>query len=328
MKCELAQESIALAAYDELTDEQAHELSQHVETCQRCQQELQAMRELVHALSLVPVAEPSPNLMTSSRLRLEEALDNLPPAGMFHRARSAFSGTMTQLRMMPSMAAVLVLAGGALGAGAMHTFGAQSAAPALSAVAAPLEPAALNAPADSTTAPSIANISNVESQPGSNNVAVEYNQLVPARLEGSLEDPQIRRLLVAAAQNGEDPNVQDNSVRLLADECRAGHECSEGPIRSALLSVLRKDKDPGVRAQALLGLEPYVVNDERVRDAVLEAIMHDKSPLVRADAIRMLQPVQGDSTVRLVLHRMAAQEKNKICRTASRQILSGTPEVQ
>lgn len=328
MKCELAQEYIALAAYDELTDEQAHELSQHLETCQRCHQETQAMSELVHALSIAPMAEPSPNFLTSSRLRLEEALDNLPPAGILDRARSAFGGTMTQLRMMPAMAAVLVLAGAALGAGVMHTFSTRGAAPGVSVVAPPLEPTALGAPAENTTPPSIANISNVESQPGSNNVSVEYNQLVPARLEGSLEDPRIRRLLVAAAQNGDDPSVQDNSVRLLADECRAGHECSEGPIRTALLNALRKDKDPGVRAQALLGLEPYVVNDERVRDAVLEAIMHDQSPLVRADAIRMLQPVQGDSTVRLVLHRMASQQKNQSLRTASRQILSGTPEVQ
>jgi hypothetical protein len=57
-------------------------------------------------------------------------------------------------------------------------------------------------------------------------------------------------------------------------------------------------------------------------------MMHDTSPVVRADAIRMIQPVQGDSAVRVVLHRMAAQEKNQSLRTASRQILSETPEVQ
>ena len=40
MKCELAQEYIALESYDELTDEQAHALSQHLQSCQHCQVEL------------------------------------------------------------------------------------------------------------------------------------------------------------------------------------------------------------------------------------------------------------------------------------------------
>jgi hypothetical protein len=326
MKCECAQELIALDAYDELSDEQAHDLSQHLESCPRCKQELRAMHELVHALSLAPINEPHPNLLIASRLRLEEALDNLPPSGIFGRMRSTVAGSMTQLRMMPAMAALLVVAGAALGASAMHTYSARGAAPEVAGVATPLAPSALSGQGPDSA--NIANISNVESQPGTNNVSVEYNRLVPAHFEGSLEDPETRRLLVAAAQSGEDPSVQDNSVRLLADECRAGHQCTDGPIRSALLNALRHDSDAGVRAQALLGLEPYVVNDQRVRDAVLEAMMHDSSPVVRADAIRIIQPVQGDSVVRLVLHRMASQEKNPSLRTASRQVLSEAPEVQ
>ena len=42
MNCERAQEYIALDAYDELTDEQVHDLGQHLATCPRCQQESQA----------------------------------------------------------------------------------------------------------------------------------------------------------------------------------------------------------------------------------------------------------------------------------------------
>ena len=328
MKCELAQEYIALDAYDELTDEQAHDLGQHLESCPRCQQESQAMHELVHALSLVPKEEPSPNLLTASRVRLEEALDNLPPVGIFGRMRSAARGTLTQLRMMPAMAAVLVLAGVGLGAGAMHTFSTHGAAAGVAEIATPLGDTAFSQPTQLAEGASIANISNVQSQPGSNSVSVEYNRLVPEHLEGSLEDPQIRHLLVMALQSGEDPDVQDHSVRLLAGECRAGHECNSGPVRDALLSALNRDKDATVRSEALRGLEPFVANDLKVRDAVLCAMMHDPSPMVRADAIRIIQPVNGDSTVRLVLHRMAAEEKNPSVRTASRQVLNDTPEVQ
>lgn len=328
MNCESAQGYIALDAYDELTDEQTHELGQHLEQCQRCQQEMQAMYELVHALSLMPVDEPSANLLTSSRMRLEEALDNLPAAGIFGRIGSSFRGAMTQLSLMPSMAAALLLVGAALGAGAMHAFSTRGAAEGIAVVATPLGAGAFSAPDRLSDGASIANISNVESQPGSSNISVEYNRLVPDRLQGSLDDPEIRHLLVVAAQNAEDPGVQGNSVRLLADECRSGRKCTDGPIRAALLNALRRDKDAGVRAQALEGLEQYVSTDLKVRDAVLEAMMHDASPIVRADAIRMIEPVQGDSTVRLVLQRLAEQEKNRSVRSASRQVLSETPEVQ
>lgn len=328
MNCESAQEYIALDAYDELSDEQMHDLSLHLESCQRCQQEMKAMHELVHALSLAPVDEPSANLIASSRLKLEEALDNLPPVSIFGRASAALRGAMTQVSMMPAMAAVLVIAGAGLGAGAMHTLNTRGAADTVAGVATPLSGTAFTPPDQPADGATIANISNVESQPGSNNVSVEYNRLVPDHFVGSLEDPQIRRLLVVAAQNGEDPNVQGNSVRLLADECRAGHQCTDGPVRGTLLNALLHDKDAGVRTLALEGLEQYVSTDLRVRDAVLKAIMHDPSPKVRAEAILAIQPVQGDSTVRVVLHRLAEQEKNQSVRTASRQMLNEAPQVQ
>ena len=52
--------------------------------------------------------------------------------------------------------------------------------------------------------------------------------------------------------------MQQNSVSLLADECQAEHQCSDGPVRKALLVALRYDKDDEVRLKALNGLKPYV----------------------------------------------------------------------
>ena len=57
---------------------------------------------------------------------------------------------------------------------------------------------------------------------------MNYNRLVPETMEGSLDDPEIRKLLMmgmnAAATNG----VRADSVALLAHECEAGHRCSRG----------------------------------------------------------------------------------------------------
>ncbi len=130
----------------------------------------------------------------------------------------------------------------------------------------------------------IANISSIVRKPNSHLVEVRYNQLVPQQIEGSLDDPAIRQLLMLASQNSASAGVRDDSVGLLAAECKAGHSCQAAGIRDALMVALRYDKNAGVREKALEGLEPYVAEDVRVRDAVLEALMNDAAPKIRTAA--------------------------------------------
>ncbi len=124
-------------------------------------------------------------------------------------------------------------------------------------------------------------------------VEVRYNQLVPQRMQGSLDDPAIRQLLMLASENSASAGVRDDSVGLMAAECRAGHSCQAAGIRDALMVALRYDKNAGVREKALKGLEPYVLEDVRVRDAVLEALMNDGDARIRTAAINILEPVEA-----------------------------------
>ncbi|MGA3082664.1 MAG: HEAT repeat domain-containing protein, partial [Terracidiphilus sp.] len=174
----------------------------------------------------------------------------------------------------------------------------------------------------------IASISSIVQQPNSHLVEVRYNQLVPQRIQGSLDDPAIRQLLMLASENSASAGLRDDSVGLLAAECRAGHSCQGAGIRDALMVALRYDKNAGVRQKALQGLEPYVAADVRVRDAVLEALMNDADPRIRTDAINILEPVEGDTSVRQVLHSVANTDQNPYIRTVSRQVLNSVPEIQ
>jgi len=174
----------------------------------------------------------------------------------------------------------------------------------------------------------ITNISSIVRQPNSEMVEVRYNQIVPQQMEGSLDDPKIRELLMLASENSASAGVRDDSVGLLAAECRAGHSCQASGIRDALMVALRYDKNAGVRLKALDGLQSYVVDDTRVRDAVLEALMYDADPKIRTEAVTILEPVEADTTVRQVLHSVATTDQNSYIRTASRQVLSRVPEIQ
>jgi hypothetical protein len=174
----------------------------------------------------------------------------------------------------------------------------------------------------------VAGVSGIVRQPNSEIVDVSYSQLVPRQIEGSLDNPAIRQLLMLASENAVSPGVRDDSVSLMAAECRAGHSCQASGIRDALMIALRYDKSSKVRQKALEGLEPYVAEDVRVRDAVLEALLNDNDPAGRSEAISLLQPVDADSSVRQVLYSVSNSDQSPQIRNVSRQVLSHAPEIQ
>jgi hypothetical protein len=174
----------------------------------------------------------------------------------------------------------------------------------------------------------IADVSSISLEPGSENVEVRFERVTPETAFGTLDDPQIRQLLLLGARNRANPMVHDDSVQLLAQECEAGHQCTDGPIRNALMVALRYDKDARVRRKALEGLQPYIGVDNSVRDAVLEALMHDADAQVRTEAIGLLEPVDADSSVREVLETVANRDRNPQIRNMSRQYLEQVSQIQ
>jgi hypothetical protein len=257
-------------------------------------------------------------------MRLEEALDALPPWRWYERLGQRVMNGFAGLQAAPVAACLLLLAGVGAGSLGEYKLAGNRAAHTMAArvQAQPAPAAGIAAPAE------IASISSIVRQPNSHRVEVRYNQLVPQRIEGSLDDPAIRQLLMLASQNSASTGVRDDSVGLMAAECKAGHGCKAAGIRDALMVALRYDKNESVRKKALEGLEPYVAEDMRVRDAVLEALMNDSDPRIRTAAINILEPVEGDTSVRQVLHSVANTDRNPYIRTVSRQVLDSVPEIQ
>ena len=327
MNCEIAHERIVTAAYGELSDEHAHELERHLAGCQDCQQERQQLLALKTLADAHPVAEPPANLVARARLRLEEAMDALPPRRWYERLSQRMMNNFAGLLAVPVAACLLLVAGAGAGILGGYQFAQNRAAhAAASAQAARMQLPAL--PMKGSESASVANISSIVLQPNSHVVEVRYNQMVPQLMQGSLDDPAIRQLLMLASENSTSAGVRDDSVGLLAAECRAGHSCQAAGIRDALMVALRYDKNAGVREKALKGLEPYVVQDVRVRDAVLEALLNDADPRIRTESINILEPVEADTSVRQVLHSVANSDRNSHIRNASMQVLSRVPEIQ
>ena len=321
MKCEIAQQNIILAQYGELPDELQFPLEQHLGICEDCRREWNALLALNEELALTPMMDPSPNLLAASRMRLDEALDSLPPRSISQRFFGNAFRWLGFLQGAPALA-TLLLGVGFLGGNFIARYQAAHA-PQLP------RPVILS----NTANGAIASVSGIVQTPNSELVQVKYNRLVPETVQGSLDDPQIRQLLMLGTKLATNNAVHADSVALLASECRAGHSCDVGDdgtnqIRSTLVSSLRTDKNASVRLKALNGLEPYVAQDEHVRDAVLDALLYDQSAEVRTQAISMLTPVQADSSVRQVLRTVSSQDVNPAIRNASFQVLQGSADIQ
>jgi len=319
MKCEKAQQNVVLVTYGELPDEDMASLEQHLAECEACNRELKAMLAMHEALAYRPAVEPSPNLLAQSRMRLDEELDMIPPHGLLTRLRTNLYGWLGHMQSAPALATLLLGVGFLAG---NFTYRYQIAhQPRIQG------PVVLHTPANGT----IADVTGIVRTPNPEIVQVSYNRVMPETVQGSLHDPQILQLLLigmkAAANNG----VRTDSVALLANECRIGHQCLGGPdgdVRNGLLVRLRYDKSPTVRLAALEGLQPYVAQDLRVRDAVLESLMHDPSADIRTRAIGLLQPVESDSSVRKVMRTISTTDENPYIRTVSIHALAGTGDIQ
>jgi hypothetical protein len=345
MQCAEIHEKVVLSVYGELPDDEAHKLALHLAGCTECREEQEQLLALKTLSAAYLVPELDPNLVARSRARLEEALDALPPKRWYDRVAEWMTRTATGLQAAPAAACLLLVAGAGLGSLAGFEFAqrptlnaavARGSAPAPIAAAAPVASAAVGTAGPGTVAPGeIASISAIARRPNSNLVEVTFNQMQPRRVAGTLEDPQIRQLLMLASQNGSSPAVRDDSVELLAAECRSGHGC-EGKgvaangddVRDVLMVALRYDRNATVRQKALNGLEPYVGEDMRVRNAVLEALLNDPDAQIRSAAITMLQPVEADTSVRQVLSTVALSDQNSHIRNASRLVLRRVSELQ
>ena len=311
MKCEWVQQNILLYLYSELADDARYELEQHVTRCADCSAELASARQFRATLSALPVQDPSPNLLTASRMRLQESLETTDQGGFWRRVVFDPTAWLRQIRFSPALAAAIFIMGFAGGIGTAYK------AVAGAGTHAPDASVSSGEPIES----SISGIRSVFQEPGSNQVNIKYDMVSTQEVQGSLNDQRIQQLLLFAARNNYNSGVRMDSVDLLTQSP------SDAQVREALIYALRYDSNPGVRLKAVEAVGPYVKGDVRVRDAVLEALLNDSNPGVRTEALHSLQPVRADSSVREVLQRLSGSDPNHYIRSQARTVLAQLPEI-
>ena len=310
MKCEWVKQNIVLHVYGELADDARHELEQHVARCTDCAAELKAEQEFHTLLSQERAAEPTPNLLAASRMRLQEVLETAEQGRFWHKLALDPANWLRQVKFSPGLASAILILGFAGGVGTTYKF---------------VGHLPQGANTVSTSAPnseaSITGIRSVTQEPGTNQIDIKYDTVTTQDAQGSLNDQRIQQLLLYAARNNYNSGVRMDSVDLLTQKP------NDSQVREALIYTLQYDSNPGVRLKSLSALGAYVKDDVQVRDAVLSALVNDSNQGVRIEALRLIEPVKADGSVRGVLMTLAAKDQSTYIKSQARTLLAQLPEI-
>jgi HEAT repeats/Putative zinc-finger len=300
MDCTAFEEKLDLYLYDELPGSEAQALEEHAASCETCHARLEQSQHLHALLAARQVAEVSPELLVRSRLKLEDALD-AEQLG-WRRLLADWFPLLPGAHAPRAAVTVLLVACG---------FGLGWALRPRTAKTPWVEPIPVNS---SSLAGSglgqISSISQVLPDPATDQVRITLNAEHHVTLEGSLDDPRIRQILVDAVKSYDNAGIRLDTLNALEPKA------DDPSVQDALLYALQHDPNPGVRLQALQSAQQMNWCD-RVQAGLIHAAAGDKNPGVRVAAIDALVShalSQKDGSLVPVLQGFAEKDANNYVR--------------
>jgi len=271
---------------DEVDARERAQIEAHLASCPACAAQLNEEDSLHAALaeSVRPAdqLDPSGILLAQCRSELSETLDDLaaPPVQEHWRP---FGWMRQWMALRPALSgAFLLLFGLALGT-QLQQWLATNKLNHLGDQVMSVRPSP-RLTEDQLSKMAVAGINfspSSDSTPGT--LQVQLNAEQPLTLSGSLDDPDMVRVLTLTVENG---NRSDAGVRLDCLEALKAR-VQDLQVRQALLTAVRKDQNPAVRIKAIESLRDSA-DDESVRETLLDALEHDTNPGVRVEAVNLL----------------------------------------
>jgi hypothetical protein len=305
MNCKVVEETLPSYLYDELSAEERGAYDLHLAGCEHCRGIMEESRRLQQLLHQRTALEPSPEMIVRCRQALDEALDR-EQFGWRSLFRSWLPVGWNVPSRVPASGALTALALAVLGFGLGWTL-----RPRLARMASPSPPAN----SASMTIPDLANmnvrnISQVTPDPKTGEVRITVNAERRVIVEGSLDNPRIRELLVSAVKGYDNAGIRRDALDAL--RTKSDHPA----VREALLYAMRNDPNTGDRLDVLKAVQSMEWGDD-VHQALLATAENDKNPGVRFAAIDTLVDravKEKDKALLPTLQLLASKNPNRYVR--------------
>lgn len=160
----------------------------------------------------------------------------------------------------------------------------------------------------------ISNVRMIET--GNGMVEIEFDAVAPVTMKGSIDDPEIQKVLTHALLNESNAGIRLASVTTIGDQI-AKMPNSDPAVRTALITTVKSDENPGVRREALRVLMQFDY-DKEIRDALLHILSHDRNTGLRVAAINALETATLDggtfdaSSIAVLKQRMESENNTYI----------------
>jgi hypothetical protein len=285
-QCKDAAALLVFYACGETSEQENALIGTHLAACAACAAQLAEERglheSLMEALQASEQIDTGGVLLSQCRSELAEALDDLSAPPLEERWQP-FGWLRRWMAFRPVLSgALLVLLGAGLGTQLLPWISARldSSSNTQTVNVSP----STRFTDDQLAKMAVAGINltpTTEGVPGTLQVHVRTEE--PLVLSGSVDDPDLRRVLTYVVENGDQT---DAGVRLDCLEALRARN-ADLDVRRALLFAARKDQNPAVRMKALESLRDAVA-DKAVRETLIDALEHDANPGVRVEAVNLL----------------------------------------
>jgi len=141
---------------------------------------------------------------------------------------------------------------------------------------------------------SITNIRFIDNDATDGEVEFEFDAVATVRMKGNIHDAEIQKVLTHALLNESNAGVRLSTMNALSNQTGQSKHIDPA-IKSALISSLTSDANPGVRREALRVLQQCEFDNE-IRDAILQVIARDQNSGIRVAAINALSIAKMEGT--------------------------------
>ncbi len=283
MKKEVYKELMQLSVYGELNSEDQVKLDVYLKKHPDLNKEYQGLKELKSFISQNTSSKTSDSLLSDARSQLRQAL---------RKERNKKSIVYQIIAVAVEFIQPKIAFGGALILLVGMVIGYYSFSPMASEHGLLFQPAINSSDARPQT--SISNVRFIDSDASDGEVEFEFDAVAPMHIKGKIDDPEIQKLLTHALLNESNAGVRLSTVNAIRHHSE-NKKIIDPLIKSTLIKSLTSDSNPGVRREALRVLQQYDF-DADIRDALLFVISKDNNAGLRVAAINAFEMIKMDGT--------------------------------
>lgn len=293
------EEMLILYSWNELKKDERNEFERHMLGCDSCKNDLEELKRLHELVNTSIAEELDEDALFESRQELLAEIRNLNRQKFQLKNIWDFLTTPTSgsLRLAYSLASVAIL----FVVGYFMFFN-------NSGVKIPLEKGLTK------TESSVTNLQFIDSDFEKGEVEITYDQIIPVKLKGNVNDAEIQKVLAQSLIDNENPGIRLQTVSAIQSEQKAN---TSAVLKDALIKAMMYDNNPGVRKEAMNAL-CNLQFDEKIRDAMIYVLQNDNNSGLRIQAINCLdvkndlQKITDPNTINVLKKKMEEDENSYI----------------